>query len=198
MKRIKQPTRGFEIVLEVPETPTEFNEKARECGIVGDDPAVDYMNSEAVYRSLLPKVWGKVLDDTVSLFGIERPEEDSGEKDDENNPIMTPISDSKFVPLLKKSVEKATIQAALQAAADEIGFDISRKSRAKKAAPVFQKKAENLIAKVKAGESTWDRIAENCAARGAVTTLTFDEQGNAVKEVLAKMLQEVAEADDLG
>ncbi len=193
MIKTTQSTRGLTLVFNLPSSPEEFDKLA------GPGQCLANANAQVVYRSGLPKVWKAVCANAATLFGIERPQEVEG-NDADGNPIMSGVDDASYLKAIKDQVDSAALQSAAQSIIDSWNdADIFQAtSRSKKPDKTFYAKAEQFAARVAAGTADWSTFEANSAARGAVTPLSFDAEGNVDIDTVALRLQEVALADDLG
>ncbi len=194
-KPYKQSSRGFELLIQAPASVTDFDAH------VGEGACLGHAIAEGVYRSILPKVWKKFMETAPAVFGVAI--EKIGTKENKRNPEAGPTDVFEgidtYLPKVKAQAEAdgrtAELKSFVQNIANEVGFDLERTGRSRKAAPVFYDKAKELIEKVARGETTWERVVANTAARGATTPIEFDEAGAVKLDSLAMAVQEALTAD---
>lgn len=191
----RQKTRGFEPIFQVPATVEDFD------AIVGKDACKNHAIAEGIYRSILPKLWKKFIETAPAVFGVAvavkgtRP----NKRNPEDGDVTIYEGIDEYLPRVVVAAEAAgktaELKSFVQAIATEIGFDLTSSGRTKKADKSFYRNAESIIEKVKNGESTWERVAANCTAKGATTTILFDEAGNVNIDSLALAIQEALTGD---
>lgn len=192
MQKYAQNSRGLTLTFNMPQTAAEFD------ALTQPGQCIENANAQVVYRTFLPKAWKTFLERAESLVGIARKVKGTATSAD-GVVTETYEDDKSYIAAIFAATPKTTVQSHIQSIIDSWeGFDISKAGRSKKPEKMFMDKAEQFAARVLAGAGTWDAFVANSAARGAVTELVFDEEGNVDIESVARRLQEVALNDDLG
>jgi len=193
MKAYTQKSRGLELTLSVPTSIEEFDTVVGTPGA-----ALSFANDEAIYRSVLPKIWNKAAELIPDKFSFPRKTWTEKGKDDDGNEVDVECEEdnTKFLQRWKASFEDGTRQPFIQAIADEVGFDVSKSERSTKPEKTFITRAESLAAKVAAGQSTWERVLENIQARCPSASFSIEDGEVDINEVAAA-LQAMFKSDDL-
>lgn len=195
LKSWTQPTRGFKIVLQVPADVASFDLLAGKEGAL-----LKHGTAEGVYRSTLPKVWKAFMEKAPKEFGVEVALDPSKDKTLKDGTVRKGYEeiDSYLANVKKYCTENgllAELNTFVQSIADEVGYDLSTAERVKKPEPVFYELADQIIAKVASGQSDWDRVAANCAAKGAVSSFTVNDDNTADRDELAQVVKEAQTAN---
>lgn len=188
MKQVKQTTRGFTPTVPHAESVEEFDKVAGQSGA-----CLAFANDEATYRSTLPKAWKLVFQRGAEQFGVKRKVVGKKELADGTKKDILE-SDKLYVERLIAKAPREELAALLQSCIDEVGLDVSKTGRTKKPAKIFYDSAAGCLAKVEAGEGTWEKFEASCHAQGATTSVGFNEDGTVDIDSVAQILQEVFQA----
>ena len=183
MKVRTQKCLTLNVALQVPSTIEELA-----ALVNGQDKVLELATDELIYRNILPKIRKAFFEKVEAETGVApRVIKTIPAKTPDGKATEVYEKDTDYIKHVSATTDRSieSFLPLLQAAADEVGFDISASGRATKGTKVDVEAAENIIAAVKAGTSNFDRVVGNLTDRNPGLAINRQDDGSVSVEDLA-------------